>query len=120
MRPTKTRWLGAFSPVARVSTAMRTFLAWRERVTISPVNSLVPDFLKVPMVAMVVLAGFWFEPAPLRPRWRSVGRRRSTAHPEGPQQRRDYLVSRGTRPWPGGEDSLTALLRLRRSRRSQV
>src|SRR5215217_3816630 len=106
MRPTKTRWLGAFSPVARVSTAMRTFLAWRERVTISPVNSLVPDFLKVPMVAMVVLLGFWFEPAPLRPRWRSVGGRRSTAHPAGVHGKGGTILSREEPGlWPGGEDS---------------
>jgi hypothetical protein len=49
-RPTKTRWLGAFSPLARVSGVTRTFLAWTERVTISPVNSLLAVFLKVPIV----------------------------------------------------------------------
>ena len=34
---------------------MRTFLAWTLRVTISPVNSFEPVFLKVPMVAIVSL-----------------------------------------------------------------
>jgi hypothetical protein len=33
------------------------------------VNSFEPVFLKVPMVAMVVLLDLCFEPAPLRPRW---------------------------------------------------
>src|SRR3546814_7050769 len=50
-----TRWLGAFSPERLASGTMRTFLAWTLRVTIWPVNSFVPDFLKVPMVAMIVL-----------------------------------------------------------------
>src|ERR1700749_3466730 len=57
-RPTRTRWLGAFSPLARWSGTMRTFLAWTERVTISPVNSFEPVFLKVPMVAILVLLDF--------------------------------------------------------------
>jgi hypothetical protein len=48
----QTRWLGAFSPVARRSGTMRTPLAWTLRVTISPVNSFEPVFLKVPMVAI--------------------------------------------------------------------
>src|SRR5487761_1923889 len=52
-RPTTTRWLGAFSPVARRSGMMRTPLAWTLRVTMSPVSSFEPDFLKVPMVAML-------------------------------------------------------------------
>jgi len=39
---------------------IRTFLAWTERVTISPVNSFEPVFLKVPMVAMVVLLDLCF------------------------------------------------------------
>src|SRR5579871_5192319 len=48
------RWLGALSPVRAVSGTMRTPLAWTLRVKISPWNSL-PDFLKVPMVAMSFL-----------------------------------------------------------------
>lgn len=40
---TKTRCLEAFSPPAPVLGTMRTFLAWRESVTISPLNSLLPD-----------------------------------------------------------------------------
>jgi len=40
---------------------MRTFLACTLRVTISPWNSL-PDFLKEPMLAMLILLGC-LEPA---------------------------------------------------------
>ncbi|GIK82711.1 MAG: hypothetical protein BroJett024_38160 [Alphaproteobacteria bacterium] len=35
-------------------------MAWTERVTISPVKPLLPDFLKVPMVAMSVLLDLRF------------------------------------------------------------
>src|SRR5690606_26572481 len=66
---------------ARMSGTMRTPLAWTLRVTISPVNSFEPVFLKVPMVAIFKSPFSGFEPAPLRPRWRSTGRRRSLAHP---------------------------------------
>src|SRR5712692_6908077 len=61
---------------------MRTPLAWTLRVTISPWNSLLPDFLKEPMVAISLLLGC-SSPRPSRPRWRSTGRRRSTTHPQG-------------------------------------
>src|SRR6266849_8411646 len=61
---------------------MRTPLAWTLRVTISPWNSLLLDFLKEPMVAISLLLGC-SSPRPSRPRWRSSGRRRSTTHPQG-------------------------------------
>src|SRR5699024_12195016 len=48
-RPTKTRWLGALSLEELTSATMRTPLAFRLRVTISPWKSL-PTFLKEPMV----------------------------------------------------------------------
>src|SRR6266704_4331144 len=54
-RPTKTRWLGAFSLGERFCSAtMRTPLACRLRVMISPWKSF-PTFLKEPMVAMSLL-----------------------------------------------------------------
>src|SRR3954468_16442014 len=54
-RPTKTRWLGAFSLEERFCSAtMRTPLACRLRVMISPLKSL-PTFLKEPMLAMSLL-----------------------------------------------------------------
>jgi hypothetical protein len=64
---------------------------------------------------------FRFEPAPLRPRWRLDGRRRSAPHPSGPKRERrtaeeqlSCLVRNGRSP---GEESRDAPLRLRRSRR---
>src|SRR5437016_14609147 len=48
------RWLGAFSLVRLVSATMRTPLACKLRVTISPWKSL-PTFLKEPMLAMSLL-----------------------------------------------------------------
>ena len=58
----------------------------------------------------------------MRPRWRSVGRRRPTTHRLRPQQSggrrgRDFLVSRGMAAPPAGEESRDALWRHRRSRR---
>src|SRR3954468_22589952 len=53
-RPTKTRWLGALSLAALLSATMRTPLACRLRVMISPWKSF-PTFLKEPMVAMSLL-----------------------------------------------------------------
>src|SRR5579883_2588967 len=101
---------------------MRTFLAWTLRVTIWPTNSL-PDFLKVPMVAMVVLLDLCFEPAPLRPRWRSAGRRRSTPHllagrSAAEDGGRETFLFREEWAQPG-EESRPAPLRHRRSRRSR-
>jgi hypothetical protein len=79
-------------------------------------NSL-PVFLKVPMVAMSVLLDLKLRAAPLRPRWRSAGRRGSTAHPEGArQQRRNFLASRGMTAKPAGEESCDAAVAHRRSR----
>src|SRR6266481_997457 len=62
---------------------MRTPLAWTLRVTISPWNSLLLDFLKEPMVAISLLLGC-SSPRPLRPRWRSsaAGDRRRTRRAE--------------------------------------
>src|SRR5215469_9309698 len=57
-RPTKTRWLGALSLAALDSATMRTPLACRLRVMISPWKSL-PTFLNEPMVAMSLLL-LWF------------------------------------------------------------
>src|SRR5215469_1447193 len=74
------RWLGAFSLARLGSAAMRTPLACKLRVTISPWKSL-PTFLKVPIVAMSLLL-LWF-----RARDRrgldgvSTGRGRSATHP---------------------------------------
>src|SRR5215831_9059342 len=53
-RPTKTRWLGALSLAALDSATMRTPLACKLRVIISPWKSL-PTFLNEPMVAMSLL-----------------------------------------------------------------
>src|SRR5215831_17665708 len=66
---------------------MRTPLAWTLRVTISPCSSL-PDFLKVPMVAISFLLGC-SSPRPSRPRWRSsaAGDRRRTRLRAGAQRR---------------------------------
>src|SRR5215475_2238598 len=75
------RWLGAFSLV-RLTGTMRTFLARRLRVKISPRYSLSPTRSKVPMVAMWFLLGCP-SPRPPRSRRRSRGRRRSTRHPQG-------------------------------------
>src|SRR5579872_4417050 len=55
------RWLGAFSLARLVSATMRTPLACRLSVMISPWKSL-PTFLKEPMVAMSLLL-LCFEPA---------------------------------------------------------
>ncbi|MDA9467989.1 hypothetical protein XH87_25985 [Bradyrhizobium sp. CCBAU 53415] len=55
------RWLGALSLDRLVSATMRTPLAFRLRVTISPWNSL-PTFLKEPMLAMSLLL-LCFDPA---------------------------------------------------------
>jgi hypothetical protein len=60
--------LGALSPERVASGTSRTFLAWTERVTISPMNSFEPVFLKLSMVAVEILLDLYFEPAPLRPR----------------------------------------------------
>src|SRR6516165_10716605 len=59
---------------------MRTPLVWTLRVTISPWNSLLPTFLKEPILAMSLLLAV-SSPRPPRPRWRSTGRGRSTTHP---------------------------------------
>src|SRR6516165_5629446 len=53
-RPTKIRWLGALSLEGLVSATMRTPLACRLRVMISPWKSL-PTFLNEPMVAISLL-----------------------------------------------------------------
>src|ERR1700745_3649325 len=101
------RWLGALSLDRLVSATIRTPLACRLRVTISPWKSL-PTFLKEPMLAMSLLL-LCFEPATTaasmamdRPRTigdapgcgpqRSGGRRRS-----------DFLASRGMGVSPGEE-----------------
>src|SRR5215470_12009256 len=91
------RWLGAFSLV-RLTGTMRTFLARRLRVKISPRYSLSPTRSKVPMVAM------WFLPA-VRARdhrgldgdQEAAGDRRRTRR-AGAHRRmaaRDFLVPRG-------------------------
>src|SRR3977135_1830089 len=53
-RPTKIRWLGALSLPGLLSATMRTPLACRLRVMISPWKSF-PTFLNEPMVAMSLL-----------------------------------------------------------------
>src|SRR5258705_13331278 len=101
------RWLGALSLERLVSATMRTPLACRLRVTISPWKSL-PTFLKEPMVAMSFLL-LCFEPATTAAsmaiyRPRTIG----DAPACGPQRsggrcRRDFLASRGMGVSPGEE-----------------
>lgn len=55
----------------------------------------------------------------MRPRWRSVGRRRQTQHPEGARRPRRTLLLREEWAARPGEESLTPPLRHRRSRRSR-
>src|SRR3546814_8356151 len=99
---------------------MRTFLAWTLRVTIWPVNSFVPDFLKVPMVAMIVLPCTLF-------RARTIAASMAIDRPEaidaaparrpersGEWQPGDFLVSRGMMARPAGEESRSAPLPHRR------
>src|SRR3984893_2690275 len=101
---------------------MRPPLVWTLRVTISPWNSL-PDFLKEPMLAMsLLLAGF--EPATTAASM-AIGRPEAIddAPARGPERsggwrRRDFLASRGMGEAQGKKVS-SALLRLRRSRRSR-
>ena len=69
------------SPLERVSETMRTFLVWRERVTISPLKSL-PDYWKVPMVAIVVLLTELPKP-PLAASIAVERRRSGRLHPNG-------------------------------------
>src|SRR5882757_9571377 len=99
------RWLGAFSLERLASATMRTPLACRLRVTISPWKSL-PTFLKEPMVAISLLL-LCFEPAttaasmaiyrprtigdaPARGPQRSEGRRRETFLP-----REEWALAQG-------------------------
>jgi hypothetical protein len=85
-------------------------------VTISPVNSFEPVFLKVPMVAIVSLR-FPF-------RARTIAASMAIGWPEaidgaprrGLTAKEGFLVSRGMAAQPAGEESLTRLLRHRRSR----
>src|SRR6266404_1457995 len=101
------RWLGAFSLERLASATMRTPLACRLRVTISPWKSL-PAFLNEPMVAMSLLL-LCFEPATTAAsmaiyRPRTIG----DAPACGPQRsegrcRRDFLASRGMGFSPGEE-----------------
>src|SRR6266446_5819751 len=84
---------------------MRTPLAWTLRVTISPWNSLLLDFLKEPMVAISLLLGC-SSPRPLRPRWRSsaAGDRRRTRRAEAQRRmaaaRLSWLARNGRRRVP--------------------
>src|SRR5690606_10914900 len=98
---------------------MRTFFAWTLRVTIWPLNSL-PVFLKVPMVAIVVLLDLCFEPAPCGldgDRLAGGDRRRTCLQAEAQRRmaaRRLCCFARnGSSP---GEESRSAPLRHRRSR----
>src|SRR5579864_1237010 len=91
------RWLGALSLV-RVTETMRTPLARRLRVKISPRYSLSPICLKVPMVAMsFLLAARARDHRGLDGDQEAAGDRRRTRR-AGAQRRmaaRDFLASRG-------------------------
>jgi hypothetical protein len=105
-----------------VTETMRTFLARRPRVKISPRYSPSPMRSKVPMVAMWFLPGCP-SPRPPRSQWRSRGRRRSTTHPSWPERSagwrcRDFLVSARNGRSPG-EESRGVAIAARRSRRSR-
>src|SRR5258708_5356208 len=101
------RWLGALSLERLVSATMRTPLACRLRVMISPWKSF-PTFLKEPMVAMSLLL-LCFEPATTAAsmaidRPRTIG----DAPARGPERsggrcRSDFLASRGMGVSPGEE-----------------
>src|SRR6186713_1645169 len=103
------RWLGALSLDRFVSATMRTPLACRLRVTISPWKSL-PTFLKEPMAAMSFLL-LCFEPATTAAsmaiwRPRTIG----DAPAGGPERSRgrccgDFLASRGMGRTPRGRKS---------------
>jgi hypothetical protein len=98
------------------------FCVRRLRVKISPRYSLSPTRSKVPMVAMSFLPGCP-SPRPPRSRWRSRGRRRSATHASGPErsagwQGSDFLVSARNGRSPG-EESRSATIAARRSRRSR-
>src|SRR5258708_10532293 len=97
------RWLGALSLV-RVTETMRTPLARRLRVKISPRYSLSPICLKVPMVAMsFLLAARARDHRGLDGDQEASGDRRRTRR-AGAQRRmaaRDFLASRGMGE-PGG------------------
>src|SRR5690242_5349945 len=101
------RWLGAFSLERLVSAAMRTPLACRLRVTISPWKSL-PTFLKEPMLAMSLLL-LCFELATAAAsmatdRPRTIGDAPACGPERGGGRRcRDFLVSRGMGVSPGEE-----------------
>src|SRR5438034_6643133 len=93
------RWLGAFSLERLLSATMRTPLACRLRVMISPWKSL-PTFLKEPMLAMSLLL-FVFRARDHRgldgDGQAEDDRRRTRFGPErsGGRRRRDFLASRG-------------------------
>ena len=74
-------------------------------------GELIAGFLKVPMVAIVVLLDLCFPARTMRPRWRSGGRRQSTAYPLAGRsvsgQPSEFLASRGMPARPAGEESLT-------------
>ncbi|MFK4718945.1 hypothetical protein ABIE89_000045 [Bradyrhizobium niftali] len=96
------------------SGTIRTFLAWSERVTIAPVSSMLPVFLKVPMVAIVVLLDLCMSSSHLaasmvidRPEAiDSAPRRGLTA-----KEQLSWLA-RGMTAQPTGEKVVTPLLRL--------
>ena len=116
------RWLGALSLERLVSATMRTPLACRLRVTISPWKSL-PDLLERTDGSHVTSPCCVSSPRPPRPRWRSEGRRRSATHPQGRSAAEDavgadFLASRGMGEAQGKKVAAPAL-RLRRSRRSR-
>src|SRR5690606_36095310 len=88
-----------------------------------------PVFLKVPMVAILKSPFAVFEPAPLRPQWRSTGRRRSLAHPRLrglDSTGGTFLLARGMtasrgphRTWgPSGEESCDDAVASKRSKRA--
>src|ERR1700722_10877308 len=92
------RWLGAFSLERLVSATMRTPLACRLRVMISPWKSL-PTFLNEPMVAMSLLL-LCFEPATTAASMAMDRPRTIDDAPAGPERsggrcRSDFLASRG-------------------------
>src|SRR5205823_12591378 len=101
------RWLGALSLERLVSATIRTPLACRLRVTISPWKSL-PTILKEPMLAMSLLL-FVFRARDHRgldgDGQAEDDRRRTPRGPErsGGRCRKDFLASRGMGFSPGEE-----------------
>src|SRR6185369_8008816 len=100
------RWLGALSFDRLVSATIRTPLACKLRVTISPWKSL-PTFLKEPMAAMSFLLSC-FEPATTAAsmaiyRPRTIGDAPARAAAQRRTRGEDFLASRGMGVSPGEE-----------------